>query len=113
MKLDLITSVWGEWHLSMYLSLSLPTLLAPMNLPATARGCELRYRFMTTPGGKRMLERSPLFRKLSNLVSTEVSIIGRTESPRNEVHMEMMHDSTQKAGARDAFLAIVPPDVIW
>jgi hypothetical protein len=112
-KLDLLTSVWGEWHLSMYLSLSLPTLLAPGNLPKLAQSCELRYRILTTPQGKRLIERSRLFAQLRNHVATEVVLIGTSDSPRNEVHMEMMHSSTQAAAKRDAYLSVVPPDVIW
>jgi hypothetical protein len=113
MKLDIVTSVWGEWHLSMYLSASLPTLLAPANLPALARDCTLRYRILTTPGGKRILERSHIFQQLAARMPVQISLIGESESPRNEVHLELMHASVQEAADRGAYLSIAPPDVIW
>jgi hypothetical protein len=35
-KLLVVTAVWGDWHISKYRDLNLPTLLAEGNFPALA-----------------------------------------------------------------------------
>ena len=113
MKLEIVTSLWGDWHLSMYLRLALPTLVAPDNLPALARLCDLRYRIMTTPNGRRALLNSSLFHLLRRHVEIDINLIGNSETPDLMVHIDMMHAGLRRAAEQHAYVAIVPPDVLW
>ena len=59
-----LTAVWGEAYVERFASLSLPSFLAPGNLPALAAATELEVLIMTAARDVPYFERHAAFRKL-------------------------------------------------
>jgi hypothetical protein len=108
------TAVWGRWHTDMFLSVNLPTLLAPGNLPAFARIIPTRYRIFTTAADRDSMRRSALFAVLKNLVELEIVEI-RPDSAVDPIvaHHRLWGQSMAHAAARGALTVLIPPDVLW
>jgi hypothetical protein len=107
-----IVVVWGGWHVSAYLDMSLPTQLAPGNLDSLAEHGELRYVFYAPEDVRRTIEASPLFERLSRLATVEFVRI-TTPGPEEPVlaFMSRCHlDATTKARAEDAAFIPLQPD---
>ena len=112
-KINLLTSVWGEWHVNTFLRITIPSLLAPNNIPELVKKCNVVYRIYTTKIGKRVISNAQIFNILSKYVKIELILIPEGENPRNEVHMELMHENVRIAKSINAYLLIIHPDTVW
>ncbi|MEX0827939.1 MAG: hypothetical protein WD005_03200, partial [Haliea sp.] len=63
-KIRVITMVWGENYLSDFLTMSLPSLLAPGNLPALAREMECEVVIVTEESLFPVIEANPVYRRI-------------------------------------------------
>ena len=63
-KIRVITMVWGENYLSDFLSMALPSLLAPGNLPALAREMDCEVVIVTEECLFSEIEASPVYRRI-------------------------------------------------
>lgn len=111
MPVHLTTCLWGPWHLEIMERSTLPTLLAPGNLPALARRMAVRYRIATTPADRERISAWPIFRRLAETV--EVDFVAEHETPDIIYHVEWYHQAAAGARADAAFWLLVPPDVAW
>jgi len=71
-KYCFITPVWGESYLETFLNVSLPTQLAPHNLPSLKNRQGVVYRIYTRPQDVFRLEASPALARLAKYIKTEV-----------------------------------------
>ena len=70
-KARVLLGVWGESFIKSFLEFSLPSLLAPGNLPALAAEYPLTFVFLTTPSDICVFEESPVFQKLKTICAIE------------------------------------------
>jgi hypothetical protein len=108
------TAVWGRWHTDMFLSVNLPTLLAPGNLPSFARLVPTRYRIYTTAADRDTMRRSRLLAELKRFVELEIVEIPQagTADPI-ATHHRLWGQSMAEAAEQGALTVLMPPDVLW
>jgi hypothetical protein len=108
------TAVWGTWHIEQFLTLNLPTLLAPGNLPAFCERRRLRYCIFTTEHDRPGLERAPIVAELRRIMTVEFQPLApeRLGNPIAAHHhaWELATDRAMKDGS---FVLFMPPDVAW
>jgi uncharacterized surface protein with fasciclin (FAS1) repeats len=109
----LITNVWGAGHTDLFLSLTLPNVLSPANLPALARAHDVRYRIHTTPADRRRIEDSPAGRRLAGLVPVEFASPLGERRPDVAFHVHWFHRTAAQAKRAGAVAVFVPPDTLW
>ena len=80
------TAVWGPWHTGAFLTVNLPSLLAPANLPAFAAAHKVVYRIFTSAAEARQIAASAAFQRARELVEFEFveCIIGQ---PLSLIHI--------------------------
>lgn len=65
--------VWGEEYTDLFLNISLPTQLAPGNLPSfSQKGKSAIYKIFTTEKDGEVIKKSPVFAELSSVMPTEI-----------------------------------------
>ena len=99
MLFHIITNVWGERHVDLYLDLTLPNVLSPGNLPALARRHDIVYRFFTTPEARAQIERSMLFARLADTCTVEFLTPLGQKTPDVSWHVHWFHRSAAEAKA--------------
>ena len=65
--IHLVTVVWGELHRNLLTEVSIPTILAPNNLPAIQKDVVITYSIITTFHDAAIIRNSPAFLTLSNI----------------------------------------------
>ena len=71
----LLLPVWGERYIKQFLDISLPTLLAPGNLPALAKLLPCQLVFLTSSQDADVLRRHPASRYLESICEVEIQVI--------------------------------------
>jgi hypothetical protein len=69
-KIKFVTAVWGKDYIERFAALSLPSFLAPGNLPALAALSDLEVVIMTREEDIATFEQHPAFRRLRSLCPT-------------------------------------------
>jgi hypothetical protein len=113
-RVNFITVVWGDWHLSAFFSLNIPTLLAAGNLPAFTDECDVTYDIYTRAEDVEKIKRSQGFRWMQRLVTTRVSTIsdeGMADPIR--AHRDIWFEAVETAKRLRANVLLMPPDVAW
>jgi len=113
MQFELHTAVWGDWHLSTFEKISLPSLLAPENIPALAQRYKVTYRIFTTPDGQRQIMAMPIYAVLRKYISVELVIMAKDNQTATLDHMLIWHRAYREAALNEVMLIMVPPDHIW
>lgn len=67
----ILLGVWGESFINAFLELSLPTLLAPGNIPALANEFAVTFVFLTRLSDREVFEASPAFQRLQQYCAVE------------------------------------------
>jgi hypothetical protein len=70
-KVRFLTCLWGREHRSRWLALSLPSLLAPGNLPALADSTDLEVVILTDRKSAAPIRAHPAFRRLEKTCQTQ------------------------------------------
>jgi uncharacterized surface protein with fasciclin (FAS1) repeats len=108
-----ITSVWGDHHIRLFLDLTVPNILSSGNLPAlAASGCIL-YRIFTTPAGREQISKSKICQRLASLVQIEYLTPLGHRVPEPVWHIHWFHRAAAEAKAAGAIVIFVPPDTLW
>lgn len=111
---QVVTNVWGDWHIDLFLNLTLPNLLSPRNLPALASRGRVVYRVFTTPPGRQRIEASDIARRLHALdLDVEYLTPLGTRAPDSSWHVHWFHRAAAEAKAAGAFVLFVAPDSLW
>jgi len=112
-QLHLITNVWGEKHVDIYLQATLPSLLASGNLPKLANEFRLLYRFHTTPWDAEKIRADRGFQVLKNLIEFEFVTPLKKQTPSSEYHVHWFHKAAAEAQLAKAHVMFLPPDTLW
>lgn len=70
-QVRILLAVWGEKYIKDFLQLSLPSLLAPGNIPAMAKVYPLRLVFLTQDTDIDVFENNQVFKKLKEVCAVE------------------------------------------
>jgi hypothetical protein len=108
-----VSNVWGDSHVDLFLDLTLPNVLSPGNLPALVERGRVVYRIFTTPSARGRIETSAIGQQLSSVVEVEyISPLGE-RTPDTIWHVHWFHRSAAEAKAAAAMILFVPPDTLW
>ncbi|MCC6779458.1 MAG: hypothetical protein IT537_22990 [Hyphomicrobiales bacterium] len=113
-QVTFVMGAWGHWHVDMFLSLCLPSLLSPRNLPAFVGAHRPRYVIFTTAADRRTMEQAPLWHRFAELVSTEFELL-RASDIREPIatQQRIWSRAIDMVSRRNDFLFLMPPDVVW
>ena len=113
-KLLVVTAMWGDWHISKYLDLNLPTLLADRNFPVLAECCEITYLIYTSQRDMARVRAAQGLQALAHLMRLEFRVIS-TELLEDPImaHHAIWAEATQQAKSEASFILMMPPDVAW
>lgn len=113
-KLLVVTAMWGDWHISKYLDLNLPTLLADGNFPALSNCCDISYLIYTSQNDMKRIQNAPKVQALSRFMKVEFCIIA-SEMIADPIaaHHAVWAEATRKAKNDESFILLMPPDVAW
>ena len=107
-------AVWGAWHVETFLEINLPTLMAPGNFPAFARGVDTHFIIYTPPGDQQRMRESPLFRELLRTVRVEfVDLTPRDIEAPIATHNRIWDAGRSEAIETRAMAMVMPPDITW
>lgn len=111
--LHLVNVVWGGEYTRLYLDVSLPSQLAPGNLPALERSADGVYRIFTTAEDATIIRPSPAYRRLQSITPTEivtVEIPARTDPYETLTRLQMQ--ALREAAAVGAYALLLAPDIV-
>lgn len=111
---EIVTVLWGQWHVDAFLNVNIPTLLAEGNMPAMAAKLTIRYRLYTTRTDAVRIQRSSAFQRLAALIPVEIEHIRVT--PRTDpmgMHLKIWRANREASARRGGYLLLMPPDVGW
>ena len=113
-QLLIVTGVWGDWHLSKYLEIALPTLLASGNLPALGEEWDVTYRICATQRDIERLRHSPVVQVLEQRINVQYENWNQQvlESPMT-AHLQIWDEAIGSARKSGAFIMLLPPDTAW
>jgi hypothetical protein len=74
-QLCVVLPVWGARYVNLFLSYSLPTLLAPGNVPALSAQLPCRFVVMTSAADLTLFEDHPAWRRLQSLCAVDFRLI--------------------------------------
>ncbi len=113
MHFHIITNVWGERHVDLFLGLTLPNVLSAGNLPAMARLGEVTYRFFTTRAARNRIESSPLIEAIRGFAQVDFVTSLEDSNPDVAYHVHWFHRAAAEAKRAHAIAVFVPPDTLW
>jgi Fasciclin domain len=118
-KTRLVTAVWGTWHSDRFLSVALPSLLAPDNLPAFARQVQASYTIYTRAADAPRISHAPVLQALRRHVEVRVVTLAEkrffgTTLDRHVVNHHSIWNAAIATAAKEQSLAVlITPDVCW
>ena len=112
-RYHLITPVWGGRYVDRFLELTLPTLLAPGNLPSLpANKC--LYQIFTSSDDRERLVRAPAFKRLEKLMPVSIRRIDGMPGEHPYSTMSACHErAMRESQGIDAAFVFSPPDHVW
>ncbi len=110
----ILTAVWGAWHSEVFLSLQLPSLLAPGNLPALHAAVPTTYRIQTSQSDAPRFEAAPGVAALRRILPVEIEALPDDDFRHPvETHLAIWHDGVDRARAAGAYFMALPADMLW
>jgi hypothetical protein len=110
------TIVWGENYIRNWLKFSLPTWLAPGNLPELTRHVDAEFRIYTREEDIPILDADPIGHKLSSLMPIRIYKIGTGDAPAVNMTHEAFHGDggiIYDAIQEDCAVIYLTPDILW
>ena len=112
-KIHLIMAVWGKPYLDLFLELSLPSQLAPGNLPSLKNRLGATYKIYTTVEGEAYLRRQEIFQRLTELIDTKIIAVDKFNSEDKFSPLINFHNQAiREADVENAALIFLSPDFI-
>ena len=75
LKVKFLTVIWGSRYIEEFASISLPSYLAPGNLPFVASETDLEIVIMTSTDSRNKFEEQPIFDRLKGLCTVRYIFI--------------------------------------
>ncbi|MGD0091022.1 MAG: radical SAM protein [Planctomycetota bacterium] len=113
MKFTVVNVVWGREYTRFFTDVSLPTTLAPGNLPSVREYGETVYRLYTTAPDFQWLMATPNFQRLARLMPLEVAMLHGVATKNKYVVMKEAHDDAIRTFADgEHALIFLCPDLL-
>ncbi len=111
----LLTVVWGDRFIDVFLNVTLPSLFSPGNLPAFVGGWEARYLIYTSERDAERIKASSAFARLSALLPVDVSTVSEADMAQDkyQLHWLLWTRGHHEAAAANAVLILLIPDNIY
>jgi hypothetical protein len=113
MQFYFVTPVWGVGHLELFLSVGLPSLVAPGNLSGLADAATCRFLIYTRPDDEARLRGATVFQRLALLMPVEIHLIREPITVPHRTMSDCHADAMRRADEDDAAAVFVPPDCVW
>ena len=115
MRLRLVTVVWGESFIDIYLRITARSLLAAGNLEALAQKYNVSYSIHTTEEDARRLRASPVFRRIQEIVAVDiVAFDERVIDVKNpSSHWTLWRVAADRAKRAGETIFFIIPDMVF
>jgi hypothetical protein len=115
MRFDIITVVWGEAFVDIFLRLAVPNQLTAGNLLFFGdKPDSVIYKVLTTTRDAATLRASPTFAKVAAAVPVEIVLVDAVNREERYAALSECHRrAIAAADARDAALIFLSPDSLW
>lgn len=111
--LHFVTPVWGREYTRVFLEVTLPTLLAPGNIPSVPNLAECVYRIYTTPEDEEVIRGSAAYAKLSALVRVDFVHIPQLDENKYVASSDCYREGLMAAARAGAAVFTAVPDVVF
>ena len=112
-RFHIITPVWGAKYVDLFLDLTLPTLLAPGNLPSLPAD-KCLYQIFTSSEDVDRLIQAPVFKRLDRLMQVSIRRIDGMPGGHPYSTMSACHERAMRTSKGiDAAFVFSPPDHVW
>ena len=111
--LHFVTPVWGKAYTRTFLEVTLPTLLAPGNIPAVPNLADCAYRIHTTPADAETIIGSAAYARLSALLQVEFTYIPQLDGNKYVTSSDCYREGLIAASRAGAAVFTAVPDVIY
>jgi Fasciclin domain len=111
----LLTVIWGDRFIDLFLNVTLPSLFSPENLPRFTAEWDARYAIYTSERDAERIRSSLAFSRLSALLPVDISTVSDSEMAQDkyELHWLLWNRGHREAAAADAVLIVLIPDNIY
>ncbi len=107
----LVTAVWGSEYTDTYLNISLPSLLAPGNIPSLP-AAHCTYKIFSPEADAERIRQSEAFKALAALVTVEFRPLNRIQENPYITSSNCYRTATIEAGQSRATILYLIPDMI-
>lgn len=105
---------WGAWHVDAFLTLCLPSLLSPRNLPVFRQLHRLKLVVFTTRHDRGVMTASPLWPRLAALMPIEFAILPAAGVQASiAMQQRVWWSAIDRVKSDGSYLFFMPPDVVW
>lgn len=115
MKFRLVSAIWGADFVDAFVRLTLPTLLAPGNLPTLCARHSVVYTIYTTKEDAERITAAPVFRKIAAVCPVNISLFSTEEIDPNHFgsHDDLWQRSVDLARRNREILFFIIPDILY
>jgi tetratricopeptide (TPR) repeat protein len=115
MKIRLVTAVWGNDFVSLYLKIALRSLLADGNIPDLAKFNQVVYTIYTTKEDVKALQASETFNELQRYVDVQFRLFTKEDvsSTPTEAHHQLWDKGLKLAKKNGQSLFVIIPDLLY
>lgn len=109
-----VSIVWGEIYVNTFLNYTIPSLLAPGNIPKMLRYCDGPYRIYTTEDSIKTIGEHPAFKRLASLMPVEFGKIEpQGDSAVNYASWIIREQVVPEAIREQAGIVYCIADMVW
>jgi hypothetical protein len=114
-KFQLVTAVWGEWYVDVFLNFNIPSLLAPSNIPGLRAIWPGRYVIFTRRSDAKRIAKSKAFCRLSRCLAVELIALHDKffEGNPHVIHVELWSRAARDAAVNGEWIAFISADTIF
>ena len=109
----LLTPVWGERYIRLYLEVAIPAQLAAGNLPALSDHPGNRYIIYTRPADAEQIRNSKAYRRLNDLMRVSIELIEEKIEVPHDTMSNCFRRGISEAEAAHAAVIFLTPDLVF
>src|SRR5262249_3087592 len=106
-KFQLVTTVWGQWYVDVFLKFNIPSLPAPGNIPKLCARQQGRYVIFTRRSDAKRIAESDAYARLSQRLPVEIEALPDRLFAGNPhvIHLELWNRAAKVAAKRGEWIA--------
>ena len=108
-----VCSVWGDFHINTFKSITLPSLCASGNLPEVAKTNDVKFEIFTTKQDRGRVLALPIIQHLATFVDLQITAASDESHPSSHFHIEWWLACVEKVQQAGGILQVIHPDYIW